>query len=126
MNDAAGLVPDNPGVLIPRAAVLLEATREMPPGMGRPLIESAVRNYVHVLEIQSAHFATLGDHGKGELLFWLAEGYARLGQLEKTRVYFERLIKEAPDSGQTPKAREWLTSGTIPVSTGTNCVGCHR
>lgn len=126
MNDAAGLAPDNPGVLIPRAAVLLEATREMPPEMGRPLLESAIRNYERVLEIQSPYFSTLGDHGKGELLFGLAEGYARLGRLEKTRMYFDRLIKDAPESGQAPKAREWMASGTIPRSAGTSCVGCHR
>src|SRR6185295_7500967 len=57
MNDAAALAPDNPGVLIPRAAVLFEATRNMPPDMARPLLESAVQNYERVLEIQSPLFA---------------------------------------------------------------------
>jgi tetratricopeptide (TPR) repeat protein len=126
MNDAAALAPDNPGVLIPRAAVLFEATRGMPPDMARPLLESAVRNYERVLEIQSSSFATLGDHAKGELLFGLAEGSARLGQADKARAYFERLISDAPTSGQTPKAREWIATGTLPKSTGTTCVGCHK
>lgn len=126
MDEAVGLAPDSPGVLIPRGAVLLEATRSMPPQMGRPLLESAVRDYEHVLEVQAPYFHTLGDHAKGELLFGLADGYARLGRLDKTRAFFERLINDAPGSGQTAKAREWMTSGTIPQSTGTNCVGCHR
>ena len=103
MNDAVALAPDNPGVLIPRAAVLFEATRNMPPDMARPLLESAVQNYERVLEIQSPSFATLGDHAKGELLFGLAEGSARLGQADKARAYFDRLISDAPTSGQTPK-----------------------
>src|SRR5439155_7911692 len=60
MNDAVGLALDNPGVLIPRAAVLLEATRGMPPDMGRPLLQSAVANYEHVLAIQTPYFDTLG------------------------------------------------------------------
>lgn len=126
MNDAVGLAPDNPGVLIPRAAVLFEATKGMPPDMSRPLLQSAIANYEHVLAIQAPYFNALGDHGKGELLFGLAEGYARLGQAGKTRAYFERLITDAPTSGQTEKAREWMATGTIPSARGTSCVGCHK
>jgi tetratricopeptide (TPR) repeat protein len=126
MLEAVTLAPDNPGVLIPRGAVLLEATRGMPPDMGRPLLESAVRDYEHVLEIQSPYFSTLGDHAKGELLFGLAEGWNRLGDNEKARRYFDRLISDAPTSGQTPKAREWIATGTVPRSNGASCVGCHK
>jgi tetratricopeptide (TPR) repeat protein len=126
MTEAVTLAPDNPGVLIPRAAVLLEATRQMPPDMARPLLQSAVQNYERVLEIQAPIFATLGDHPKGELLFGLAEGWNRLGDQDKARRYFERLIADAPASGQTPKAREWIATGTIPKSSGASCVGCHK
>ncbi|MBI3494041.1 MAG: hypothetical protein HY047_20025, partial [Acidobacteria bacterium] len=42
MDDAVALAADNPGVLIPRAAVLLEATKNMPPETARPLVQSAV------------------------------------------------------------------------------------
>jgi tetratricopeptide (TPR) repeat protein len=126
MLEAATLAPDNPGVLIPRAAVLLEATRGMPPDMGRPLLESAVQNYEHVLGIQAPTFNTLGDHAKGELLFGLAEGWNRLGDKDKARTYFERLIADAPTSGQTPKAREWMATGVVPKSNGASCVGCHK
>jgi tetratricopeptide (TPR) repeat protein len=126
MNDAVALAPDNPGVLIPRAAVLFEATRAMPPDMAQPLLESAVANYERVLEIQSPSFATLGDHAKGELLFGLAEGSARLGRADKARGYFDRLINDAPTSGQAPKAKEWIATGMLPKSNGINCVGCHK
>jgi hypothetical protein len=125
MDDALGLAPDNPGVLIPRAAVLFEATRPMPPQMARPLLESAVSSYEHVLDIQRAYFSTLSEHAKGELLFGLAEGSARLGRPEKARIYFEQLVKEAPGSGQTVKANEWMRTGSIPSPQRTNCVGCH-
>jgi tetratricopeptide (TPR) repeat protein len=126
MNDAIALAPDNPGVLIPRAATLFEATRGMRPEMARPLLESAIDNYEHVLEIQKPYFSTLGDHAKGELLFGLAEGSARLGRQEKAHAYFERLISEAPTSGQTAKAKEWLATGIIPKPNGASCVGCHK
>ena len=94
MSEAVALAPENPGVLIPRAAVLLEATRTMPSEMARPLITSALANYEHVLEIQAPYFATLGDHPKGELLFGLAEGYARIGDQDRARRYFQRLVSE--------------------------------
>jgi tetratricopeptide (TPR) repeat protein len=126
MTEAVTLAPDDPGVLIPRAAVLLEATRRMPPDMARPLLQAAVQNYERVLDIQAPIFATLGDHPKGELLFGLAEGWNRLGDREKARRYFDRLIADAPTSGQAPKAREWMATGTVPTSSGSNCVGCHK
>jgi tetratricopeptide (TPR) repeat protein len=126
MNAAVALEPDKVGVRIPRGAVLLQATMNMPPAMAKPLLESAVADYEHVLELQSSYFNTLGDHPKGELLFGLAEGYSRLGQLEKARIYFERLVKDAPTSGQTPKAKQWLTDGTLPKNQGVGCVGCHK
>jgi tetratricopeptide (TPR) repeat protein len=126
MSDAVALAPDNPGVLIPRGAVLLEATRSMPPEAARPLIESAVNNYERALEIQMPTFNRLGDHAKGELLFGLAEGWSRLGEPDKTRRYFTRLISDAPTSGQAPRAQAWLATGTLPKSEGLSCVGCHK
>ncbi|HEY2908285.1 MAG TPA: tetratricopeptide repeat protein [Vicinamibacterales bacterium] len=126
MDTAVSLEPDNVGVRIPRGALLLQATRFMQPEMTRPLIEKAVGDYEHVLALQSSYFSTLGDHPKGELLFGLAEGYSRLGQLDKARVYFERLTKDAPTSGQAPKATQWLVDGTLPPSKGLGCVGCHK
>lgn len=126
MDKAVALGPDTVGVLIPRGAALLTATRRMPPESGRPLLESALANYEHVLALQAPIFATLGDHPKGELLFGLAEGYYRLGDMQKARQYFERLTTDAPASGQTAKAREFLTSGTLAKTEGLGCVGCHK
>lgn len=126
MDKAVALEPDNVGVRIPRGALLLQATRSMPPAVIRPLIEKGVGDYEHVLALQSAYFSTLGDHPKGELLFGLAEGYNRLGDGEKARAYFERLIADAPASGQAPKARTWLSTGSVPKSEGLGCVGCHK
>lgn len=126
MDAAVALEPDTVAVLIPRGALLLQATQNMNAEMRRPLIERALRDYEHVLEIQTPIFNTLGDNPKGELLFGLAEGYSRLGNGEKARMYFDRLIKDAPASGQAPKAQAWLSSGTLPKSDGLSCVGCHK
>jgi tetratricopeptide (TPR) repeat protein len=126
MDRAVSLEPDNVGVRIPRGALLLQATRAMPQEMTRPLIEKAIGDYEHVLDLQSPYFSTIGDHPKGELLFGLAEGYSRLGQMDKARTYFERLMKDAPTSGQAPKAKQWLADGTLPPVKGLGCVGCHK
>lgn len=126
MNDAVALEPNNVGVLIPRGATLLMATRNLQPAQARPLIESALRDYERVLTAQTPIFDSMGDHAKGELLFGLADGYHRLGEHARARTYFERLIKDAPTSGQAPKAKEWLATGKVPASTGAGCVGCHK
>jgi len=126
MDDAVAIAPDNVGVLIPRGAMLLQATQGMQPQMARPLIVKALGDYERVLAIQEPIFAALGDHPKGELLFGLAEGYSRLDQPEKARRYFDRLVKDAPGSGQTPKAKQWLADGTLPKNAGLTCVGCHK
>lgn len=126
MNQAAALQPANVAVLIPRGAVLLTATRTMEATLARPLLEQAVADYEKVLSIQESFFATLGDHPRGELLFGLAEGSARLGRPEQARLYFERLIKDAPTSGQTVRAQEWLKTGTLPKIAGAGCIGCHK
>jgi TolA-binding protein len=94
--------------------------------MGRPLTEKGLGDYERVLEIQAPIFKTLGDHPKGELLFGLAEDYSRLGNGEKARMYFDRLIKDAPASGQAPKAQAWLSTGSLPKNEGLDCVGCHK
>ena len=126
VDEAVALAPDNPGVLIPRGAVLLQATRNMAPAVGRPLLESAVANYERVLTVQKDTFQSLGDHPRGELLFGIADGYARLGDTAAARRYFEKLVGEVPGSGQAPRARTYLDTGSVPAITGLACVGCHR
>jgi tetratricopeptide (TPR) repeat protein len=126
MNEAVALAPDSLAVVIPRGAVLLQAARAVPAPMAEPLLRTGVGDFEHVLELQQAYFQTLGDHPKGELLFGLADGYARLGDKATARAYFERLTAEAPTSGQTPRGRAWLETGVVPPAAGLGCFGCHK
>jgi len=126
MNEAVSLAPNSLGVVIPRGAVLLQASRAMPPAMSEPLLRTGVGDFEHVLELQKPYFTTLGDHPKGELLFGLADGYARLGDKVKARAYFERLIAEAPTSGHAPRGRAWIETGVVPTAPGLGCFGCHK
>lgn len=126
MNEAVALAPNSLAVVIPRGAVLLQAARVAPAPMAQPLLRTGVGDFEHVLELQQAYFNTLGDHPKGELLFGLADGYARLGDKGKARAYFERLTAEAPTSGHAPRGRAWLETGVVPPAAGLGCFGCHK
>ena len=91
-----------------------------------PAHAEALGDYERVLELQASYFSTFGDHPKGELLFGLAEGYSRLGDTDKARAYFNRLLADAPGSGQTTKAKQWLADGTFSKTQGLGCVGRHK
>jgi len=123
MQRAVDIAPDNVGVRIPRGAVLLEASRQMPEPQAKSLVNIGVSDFEHVLTLQESYFATLSDHAKGELLFGLADGWARLGDKQKAMQYFTRLTKDASASGRSTYAKAWL-EGTPPASPG-RCVGCH-
>jgi tetratricopeptide (TPR) repeat protein len=124
VNRAVSLAPDSVGVRIPRGATLFEASRQMPdPKQREALVRTAIDDFEHTLQLQQATFANLSDHAKGELLFGLADGWARLGEKEKAKGYFARLTADAATSGRVDYAKAWL-NGTPPANPG-RCTGCH-
>ncbi len=66
MERAVSLQPDNVAVRIPRAASLIEASRQMPPAQGAPILKIAVDDYERVLALQASYFDKLSDHARGE------------------------------------------------------------
>lgn len=126
MDAAIAMEPENVGVLIPRGATLLVASRfAKPEAEARRLLELAVGDYEKVLQLQSGSFASLSGHARGELLFGLAEGWQRLGDQAKARAYFGRLAVEAPGSARQQQASTFLETGKLVASTA-SCVGCHK
>jgi tetratricopeptide (TPR) repeat protein len=126
MDRAVELQPGNVGVLIPRGASLLTASRFVQDKVAqRALLEKGVGDYEKVLEIQKSYFARLSGHSRGELLFGLAEGSARLGNTEKARGYFQRIVNECKDSLREKQATEWLQKGALPSTDPMSCSGCH-
>ena len=125
MDDATKIAPHNLGVRIPRGAVLLTAARNMPnPEMARPLIETGVSDFEHTLQLQKAYFDSLGTHPRGELLIGLADGYARLGQDEQAKTYFERIRAALPGTPYAASADKWLATKSLTPREG-GCLGCH-
>lgn len=126
MDEAVALEPNNVGVLIPRGAALMPASRFVrSPDQSRALLQKGVNDYERVLEIQKTYFANLSGHARGELLFGLAGGWQRLGNAEKSRGYFERIVNEAQGSERQKQAKAFLDTGTLPASTQ-SCTGCHK
>ncbi|HMV47466.1 MAG TPA: hypothetical protein PKD31_06920 [Blastocatellia bacterium] len=128
MNDAVALEPDNVGVLIPRGAVLLEASKHArSEAQAKALLETAIGDYEKVLKIQQPYFEKIGAHARGELLMGLAEGWHRRGDATKAKTYFERMVKEAAGTDYAARAQTWLEKKTLPQnhSNQLSCTGCH-
>jgi tetratricopeptide (TPR) repeat protein len=124
MDKAGELEPDNPAILIPRAAVWFAASRRSPPDMGKPLLEKAIADYEHVYQMQTAYFDKLDIHMRSELLFGLADGYSRNGNPEKARLFFEKLVAVGSAGGHFEQAKLYLKGEKYTVE-GAGCVGCH-
>jgi len=124
MNAAVALAPDNVGVVIPRAAVLLEASKHTPmPAMARDLLETAVKDYEKVLQLQQSYFDSLSAHARGELLLALGSGWHRLGDQNKAELYFKRLAKVGVGTPYAEKAKFWMEKKSLPQNQ--SCSGCH-
>jgi tetratricopeptide (TPR) repeat protein len=126
MDEAVTLAPDNVAVLIPRGATLLEVSRSMADAdRAKDLLATGVADYEKVLVLQAPYFKYLSDHSRGELLFGLAEGLHRLGERERARTYFERLLSEARSSEYGSIAAAWLNDPSGALARQRGCVGCH-
>ncbi len=104
MKRAVELDPDNVAVRIPRGATLLGTSHFVPEQFGKPLVVDGVKDYQHTYDLQKPYFATLGSHPRGELLFGLAEGYARLGDEAKAKEYFDQIRQDLPGSVYSKRA----------------------
>ena len=124
MDDAVVLEPDNVAVRAVRGSVYNQSSVTLPPERGRPLLEKAMADYEKILEVQKDHFAKLGQHPRGEVLFGLGHGWYRLGNQDKARGYFDRVVRELPGTEYEKRARVWLETKTLSKEQMT-CYGCH-
>jgi hypothetical protein len=125
MARAVALAPDTVAVLIPRGVVLLAAAKDMPDGVRtRDYIRVAMGDFEKSLSLQQPYLARLSTHGKGELFGALAEGWSRLDDTEKSRVYLRQLIDELPETKYAAAAKARLANpgDRSPMT----CLGCHR
>lgn len=127
LDAARNLAPDNEKIIGSRAALLISASRQMPPGIDRPFMPSVSADFERVLQQWDADKRQRSVHQRGELLTGLAESLARTGHEEQARAYFNRIVTELPDSVYAKRARQWLEG--VPESRKPGfftCVGCHQ
>jgi hypothetical protein len=91
----------------------------------RSLLSTGIADYEKVLVLQAPYFRYLSDHARGELLFGLAEGLHRLGERDRARSYFKRLLSEARDSKYGSMAAAWLNDPSGASARQRGCIGCH-
>jgi hypothetical protein len=131
MNDAVALQPDNINILIPRGATLLPASRHGPdPAASKAMLQTGVADYEKVLQQQKPNFQKLSTHAKGELLSGLADGWYRLGDLDKSRAYLRQITRDCAGSAYAVRASDWLetkdSSALQQKSKTMSCIGCHH
>ena len=125
MDRADQIAPDSLSVMLVRAVTLsASAPNVRDRAQGRIMQESAVAGFERALAIQTPTLDRLSEHSRGELLAGLAEGWARLGDTERSRGYLERIVKEMPDTRYQARARAWLEDG--PQAGPMTCLTCHR
>ncbi|MEM8734107.1 MAG: hypothetical protein AAGG44_07790 [Planctomycetota bacterium] len=124
VDKAVELEPDNIGVLIPRAAVLLPAGRSAPKAMGLPLLHRVRKDFERTYERQKDMLDEIGEHPLGELRMGLADVYRALGEGEKSTAQLEAVIKELPDTAYSSRATKWLAAPK-EKKLAHSCIGCH-
>jgi hypothetical protein len=125
INYAVALEPRRISTLIVRAATLLGMIQtSRPPALARSYTQQAMTDYELVLELEKPWFETEPEHGRGELLMALGEGWARLGNHDKATTYFKRVVHELPGTSRAQVAQRWL-AGRTNETTKFTCLGCH-
>lgn len=123
MDRAVELAPDHIGTRIPRGAVLLVSSLYVPEPQRKPMLEKALADYEHALKLQEGELDNLSRHGRGMLLYGLADGWHRFGDEAKARHYYDRLREAVPGSAYAKRAEAYLAGkapeGQMP------CGGCH-
>lgn len=124
MDDAVALRPDYPGVRIPRAAVLMPASRNAPAAMAKPLYQRILEDYTTMARLQGGQLDKLGEHPLGELRMGLADIYRVTGDLAKSREQLDLIKKQLPDTDYAERADQWLAAKP-DAKLVHRCIGCH-
>jgi hypothetical protein len=128
LDRARALAPENESIIGSRAALLISASRSMPPQVPKPFLPSVVNDFEKVLRGWESG-GTLNDrsvHERGELLTGLAQGLAETGDANRARAYFQRIATDMRGTVYAERAQGWLDGR--PESADPkffSCVGCH-
>lgn len=126
MDRAVSLAPDDVAVRVPRATGLLSFARGMRPFSrveADRLARTAIGDFEVVMAISIPRWSRLNEHGRGELLGALADGWLQLGEVDKAGPYLDRMITELANTAYAKNAavRRVDPAAHAPLT----CLGCH-
>jgi tetratricopeptide (TPR) repeat protein len=122
---ALELRPRDIDIVVVHGSLMLAMGASMPdPQAAHARTEAGVRDYENVVAAQRQDWPRLSVHGRGQLLYGLADGWERLGDRDKARGYYRRIVGEVPQSPLAPRARAWLDGK--PEKDYVRCLGCHE
>ena len=105
MERAVALAPNDIAVRVPRASGLLayaRALRRVDRSEADRLTRIAVGDFEFVLQASQSRWDKLSEHGRGEVLGALADGWLMLGESAKADVFLDRMTAELPGT-PTPR-----------------------
>jgi tetratricopeptide (TPR) repeat protein len=124
MDEAVALDPKNPGVRIPRAAVMMASVRFVPESQKKLLLDKALDDFKTMYDLQKDSLDQLGTHPRGELHMGLADAYRLAGEMEKSKEQLNAVVKALPNTKYAERAKEWLAANDDAKLAHT-CIGCH-
>jgi hypothetical protein len=126
MERAVALSPNDIAVRVPRATGLMPFARGLRPfdrAAADRLTAIAVGDFEFVVAASLPNWSKLGEHGRGELLGALAEGWLTVGETAKANAYLDRMTGELPG---TPYAKNAAVRRADPAAkVPLTCLGCH-
>jgi hypothetical protein len=126
MERAVALAPNAIAVRVPRASGLLptaRALRHVDRTEADRLTRIAVDDFEFVLQVSQPGWSKMSEHGRGEVLGALADGWLLLGETAKADVFLDRMTSELPGTAYAKNAsqRRADPSARTPLT----CLGCH-
>src|SRR5262245_14983906 len=126
MDRAVALTPRDISVRVPRGAALLpygRGLRAFNRTEADRLTRIAISDFEFVVHASAPWWDRLKEHGRGELLGALADGWLQLGDVDKARPYLERMSGELPGTAYDKNAasRRADPMAKVPLT----CLGCH-
>ncbi|MDI1283487.1 MAG: hypothetical protein PSV46_03755 [Reyranella sp.] len=87
------------------------------------LAATAMGDFEFVMTASAPRWNTMKEHGRGELLGALAEGWLLLGDMAKAGPYLDRMTAELPGTAYAQNAA--LRSADPAARVPLTCLGCH-
>jgi len=109
LNKARELEPENPGVRMVSAQMLLNLAKHHPiDRMANEYAKQGIADAIAALSKLYANWASQPTDVKGQLMSGVAEGYVKLGKTTEARDWYNRVIGAVPGTTWAKQAQAWI------------------